>query len=421
MSDRLSTQESEGALPAGFAHDKHHSFWKLWSASGFSNLGDGIYQVVLPLLVVQITTSPARVAGVSMMLSLPWLVFALQAGSIVDRFNHRMILLWVSTGRFLLLSILTLAVLTGSISIGFLYVAALLLGIGETLVDTALASIIPSIVPKEKLQWANSRLTASQTVTNTFVGPPLAGFLAGLSFALATAASMGMYLLTTVALFWMPPMGERIRRQGDPHWLRHLTEGLRFLWNHRLLRSLTLFTAAMNFFWAGWSALLVLYAVKPGPMGLDEFGYSLLLTAMAVGGLLGSALCERVEKFLGVQKTLALDFLGTIALLGVPALTTSALAVSSATFLAGFGAALWVILVASIRQRQVPAGLLGRVYSGSRFISWGIGPIGAAVAGIFASIWGIRDLFAIGGIISFGLLVLFLIAVPARLLQSEAA
>src|SRR5574338_135453 len=122
MSDRLSTQESEGALPAGFAHDKHHSFWKLWSASGFSNLGDGIYQVVLPLLVVQITTSPARVAGVSMMLSLPWLVFALQAGSIVDRFNHRMILLWVSTGRFLLLSILTLAVLTGSISIGFLYV-----------------------------------------------------------------------------------------------------------------------------------------------------------------------------------------------------------------------------------------------------------------------------------------------------------
>src|SRR5262245_12129474 len=84
--------------------------WKLWAANGFSNLGDGLYQIVLPLLAVQLTDSPTRVATLSMMLSLPWLLFALQAGSIVDRFDRHKVMLWVTGGRVLLLLALTLAV-----------------------------------------------------------------------------------------------------------------------------------------------------------------------------------------------------------------------------------------------------------------------------------------------------------------------
>src|SRR5690349_12391517 len=57
------------------------NFWKVWSATSFSNLGDGLYQIVFPLLAIRLTTSPSLVAGVSLMLSLPWLIFALQAGS----------------------------------------------------------------------------------------------------------------------------------------------------------------------------------------------------------------------------------------------------------------------------------------------------------------------------------------------------
>jgi MFS family permease len=396
------------------------NFWKVWSANSFSNLGDGLYQVTLPLLAAQLTRSPSLIAALGVMSSLPWLIFALQAGSIVDRSDRRKIMLWVNGGRLVILSALTMAVMTGYASLLLLYAAALLLGLGETLVDTALTSIVPSVVWKERLTWANARLTAAQTVTNTFIGPPLAGFLAGLGFAIATGSSTLMYGMAGFALILMR-VSFRVSSQTDTHpkgW-GYVPEGLRFLWKDRIIRDLTLFTASMNLFWSGWGALIVLYAVRPGPMGLSELEYGIFLTAMAVGGLLGSVACEPLQKKLGTRNALALDFIGTILLVGVPALTANPFAVGAAAFFAGMGATVWVILVASIRQRLVPADLLGRVYSASRFISWGIGPIGALLAGFVAEAWGIRTMFAVGGVVSIGLLLLFLSLISPRMLHSQ--
>src|SRR5687767_12422324 len=179
------------------------NFWKIWSANGFSNLGDGLYQITLPLLAAQLTRSPSLIAMLGVMASLPWLIFALQAGSIVDRSDRRKVMLWVNGGRLLILAALTVAVMTGKASLPMLYVAALLLGVGETLVDTALTSIVPSVLSRERLTWANARITAAQTVTNTFIAPPLAGYLAGLGFAIATGSSTLMYLMAGLALILM--------------------------------------------------------------------------------------------------------------------------------------------------------------------------------------------------------------------------
>jgi MFS family permease len=407
--------------PAALARSSGISnFWKVWSANAFSNLGDGLYQITLPLLAAQLTRSPSLIATLGVMSSLPWLIFALQAGSIVDRSDRRKVMLWVNGGRLGILCLLTLAVLTENISLPMLYVAALVLGIGETLVDTALTSIVPSILSKDQLTRANARLTAAQTVTNTFLGPPMAGYLAGLGFAVATGSSTLMYTAAVFALLLMRGTF-RVSSQGktptnQSGWSR-ITEGLRFLWKARLIRDLTLFTAAMNLFWSGWGALIVLYAVEPGPIGLSEFEYGIFLTAMAIGGLLGSVVTERLQKNVGTRNALALDFVGTILLVGVPALTTNPFAVGAAAFYAGLGATVWVILVASIRQRLVPGELLGRVYSASRFVSWGIGPIGALLAGLVAEVWGIRTLFTMGGAVSIGLLALFLISISSRALE----
>jgi MFS family permease len=396
------------------------NFWKLWAANGFSNLGDGLYQILLPLIAVQLTDSPSRIATLSVMLSLPWLLFALQAGSIVDRFDRHKIMLWVTCGRAVLLSALTVAVMMNFISLPLLYVIAFLLGIGETLVDTALTSIVPSIVSKDRLNWANAQITAAQTVMNTFIGPPLAGFLAGVGFAFATGSSTLMYLSAGFALLLIRGrfFAATQHDSSTNHNLwPHLTGGIRFLWNNRLIRDLTLFTASMNIFWAGWGALLVLYAVNPGPMGLNEFQYGILLTVMAVGGLLGSIVVDPLQKRIGTRNALALDFIGTILLLGVPALTANAWIVGVSVFIAGVGASVWVILVASIRQQVVPRDLLGRVYSASRFISWGIGPFGATLAGLVAEIWGIRTMFAIGGLASVVTLLLLLNFIPSQTLH----
>src|SRR5687768_12914224 len=89
------------------------NFWKVWSANSFSNLGDGLYQITLPLLAAQLTRSPSQIALLGVMSSLPWLIFALQAGSIVDRSDRRKVMLWVNGGRLIILAVLTLAVMSG--------------------------------------------------------------------------------------------------------------------------------------------------------------------------------------------------------------------------------------------------------------------------------------------------------------------
>ncbi|HJQ14656.1 MAG TPA: MFS transporter [Anaerolineales bacterium] len=278
------------------------------------------------------------------------------------------------------------------------------------------------MVSKDSLTWANARITAVQTVTNTFLGPPLAGYLAGLGFAIAIGSSTLLYLMAGFALLLMRGSFRAVSQTKTPtgqRFWQHVTEGLRFLWKDHLIRDLTLFTASMNLFWSGWGALIVLYAVRPGPMGLSEFQYGIFLTAMATGGLLGSSVCERLQKSLGTRNALALDFIGTILLVGIPALTTNPFAVGAAAFFAGMGATIWVILVASIRQRLVPSELLGRVYSASRFVSWGIGPIGALLAGFVAELWGIQTMFAVGGVASVGLLFLFLNLISPQRLESS--
>lgn len=405
--------------------DSYRNFFKLWVANSSSNMGDGLYQFALPLVALQLTTSPGLVAGVNVMLTLAWPLFALQAGSIVDRTDRRKLMLGVNLARILAMLALTVSLLTGSASITLLYGVALLLGIGETLVDTSLTSMVPAVVPRQRLNWANSRIEAAQTVTNAFIGPPLAGYLAGLGLALATGVSALMYVAASMALTVMhgsfrPAPSSRAGPGGD-FW-RHLTEGLRFLWRHPLLRTLTLFTAAMNIFWAGWAAVLVLYMVSPGPVGLSKFEYGLLLTALAVGGISGSMLCGWLERRWGARSVMSLDIIGTALMLGVPALTTNPLAIGAATLMGGLGSAVWRILSASIRQSLIPDELLGRVYSASRLISWGVGPLGAALAGLLAELWGVRSVFAIGGVVNLALLVLFLRVVrPQVLANVEAA
>lgn len=397
------------------------NFWRLLSANSFSNLGDGLYQITIPLMAAQFTRSPTVVAGISIMLSLPWLVFALQAGSIVDRFDRRRVMLLVNSFRLLILLGLTFAVAVNFAPLPLLYTAALLLGVGETLMDTALTSIVPSLVSRDLLNWANARITAAQTITNSFVGPPLAGYLAGIGLTIATGVSASVYAFAGLILLFLHGTYSSATQEMakfDQHRRKHLTEGLRFLWKNRIIRNLTLFTASMNLFWAGWGALFVLYSVKPGPMRLTEFEYGMLLTGMAIGGLLGSVLCERIHKSIGTRNALILDFLGTMLLVGIPALTTNVWAVGIAVFVAGFGASIWVILVASIRQQVAPNFLLGRVYSASRFISWGVGPLGAALAAMIAELWGIRVMFAAGGLACIGLLLLFLKVFPAYVFET---
>src|SRR5215211_2963250 len=135
------------------------NFSRTLAASGFANLADGVFQVALPLLAVQLTRSPVLIAGVAVAARLPWLA-APVAGAFADRLDRRQSMVRVNLVRTVLLGGLALAVAADLASLPMLYAVALLLGVGETLFDTSAQSLLPAVVDRDDLTRANSRLFA---------------------------------------------------------------------------------------------------------------------------------------------------------------------------------------------------------------------------------------------------------------------
>lgn len=380
-------------------------YWRLWSASTVSNLADGIIKIGLPLVAVAYTSSPVLVAGVAVAFSLPWLLFALPAGALVDRLDRRRVMLAANTLRAALAGALALAMALDAGSIWLLYVVAFSAGAAETLYDTSAQSILPQLVSRELLPRANGRLHAAELTANQFIGPPLAGFLVAGGAAVALAGPAGLWAVA-VALLFLVGGRFRVEREGRTTLRADIAEGLRFLWRHRLLRTLAVMVGGGNFTTNAVFGVLVLYAVGPGSaIGLTEPGYGLLLTTIAAGIVLGSLVAARIERRLGRARALGVSVVTWSGIVGVPALTTSPFVIGAVFFVGGILLAVWNVITVSLRQRVTPDHLLGRVNSGYRLLAWGSMPLGAAAGGLLAELFGLRAVFAIMGVVAFSLLL----------------
>ena len=375
-------------------------YWQLWSASSLSNLADGLVKVELPLVAITLTDSPGLVSGVTLAVTLPWLLFALPAGALADRVDRRIAMVTANVVRAIGVAVLAVAVALGLESspaaIWALYAVALLLGTAETIYDTCAQSILPQVVARDQLPRANGRLLAAELTANEFVGPPLGGLLvaAGVAAAFATpsalwAAAVGTLLLLRGS-FAVPRTEERTTVRAD------VVEGLRYLWRHRLLRTLAAMTGLFNFATNATFAVFVLYAVGPhSTMGLTEVTFGLLFATIAAGNLIGALLADPIIRRLGRSRSLFLGILGGVGTVGIAAVTTIPLVIATAFLIGGFTNALWNVVAVSLRQRITPDRILGRINSSYRLVAWGTRPLGAAAGGLLGEFLGLRAVFAI--------------------------
>jgi MFS family permease len=393
------------------------SFNRLLGASALSNLADGVFQIALPLLAVTLTRSPALIAGVALAQRLPWLVMALPAGALADRLDRKRTMVRVDLLRVVVMGAIAAAVAADVAEIWLLYVAALVLGVGETLFDTAAQSILPSVVARDQLSAANGRLQGVELVANAFVGPSLGGLLAALALAGAFAASSGAYaiaalLLVGLAGSFRPPPSDQPKNMR-----REIAEGLRFVWRNPVLRTLGLMLGLTNLAFTAHQAVLVLYAT--GEMGLSEAGYGLMWTSSAVGGVLGSATAPWIERRVGRARSLLLAIAMFGLTLAVPAITANVPANVVALIVAAFGSVVWNVITVSYRQRITPDHLLGRMNSAYRLLGWGTMPIGAALGGVIAEVWGLRPTFAVAALLHIPLLLGFRVITEGRMEEAD--
>jgi MFS family permease len=398
------------------------NFRVLWLTSGAANLGDGLFKVTLPLVAVGETRSPALVANVTLAMTLPWAIFALPTGALVDRLDRRRLSVLAHTGRVAALGGLAVAATTHGARLPAIYGAAFVLGTCEVLANTAARALLPSLVGRSQLEGANARLLGTETVLNEFVGPPLAGVLVALSAALAFGATAGVFTLAAVAVLLL--RGSFRAQRAEP-WRKQLRAdllgGLAFIWRERILRTLSLSVAVMAGCWSAWTALLVVYAVSPGPVGLSTVGYGVLLTLLAAGGLAGTIAAPRLQRLGGARAVIVADIVTTALLFATPAATANRYLIGIAVAIGGFGSGMWNVVVASLSQRITPDELLGRAGAAASLVGWGTMPLGAALGGLLAGLVGIRPVLAGATVLTLGLLIpVALYITPANLLAAHS-
>ena len=397
-------------------------FRNLVVASAMSNVADGVFQVALPLLAVTLTSSPALVAGVALAQRLPWLVVALPAGALADRLDRRTTMIRVDLVRVVVMGALALAVALDSASMALIYVAAIVLGVGETLFDTASQSILPAVVGREHLSLANGRLQGVELTMNQFVGPPLGGVLAAAALASTFGLSSLAYLVAALAL---------VRIRGDFRPARDpdvrttmradIAEGLRFVWENPVLRTLGLMLGVTNMAFTAAMSVFVLFAVEPGPMGLSTAGYGFFVSSLAVGGVVGSWAGPWLERRFGRVRCLVVAIVAFGGTLAVPAITPTIAPNVVGFVVSGTAMLVWNVITVSLRQRITPDHLLGRMNAAYRLMGWGTMPIGALLGGALGEWFGLRTVFVAAALVHVPLLAGFAVVTEERIREAEAA
>ncbi|WP_407565088.1 MFS transporter [Streptomyces sp. 184] len=387
-----------------------------------TNLADGVVKMALPLLAVRAGGSPAQVTGVALAISLPWLLVALHAGVLVDRVDRRRLLWIVNVLRLLAMVPLLAAAASGGLSLGLLTAAGAAIGIADVVASTAATALVPAAVPPAGRDRANAWMAGAETVFSEFAGPFVGGLLIALGAGYALGATWAAYAAAALVLLLLvgrfragsvsaayetdaaaPPPATTVNGQ--------IAEGLRYLWRHRLLRSLSLILTVLSGTWGAWLALIPLYATRD--MGLTPGEYGVLLSALGIGGLLGAVTVTWLNRLLGRRRVMLADLFGTAAMAAVPALTADARAVAAAAFLGGLGGTLWTVNSRTVVQRAVPDAMLGRFSSANRMFAWGAMPLGAGLVGLLAELAGPRAAFGFFAVAS-ALTVPFFLRAAAR-------
>jgi MFS family permease len=376
-------------------------FNRLFSASVISNLSDGLLAVAAPLLAITLTKDPVLISMLSAFVMLPWLLFAIPIGLVVDRVDKRLLVTGTNSLRFVIAGLVALAISTDTITIYWLLLATFLIGICEVAADTAAQSLIPVILEKKNFERANSRLNIAETVIQNFVGAPLSGFLYATAIVLPFMLNSLGFLIAAIFVFLIPahlivtPQDQDKKEVQRDSFISEIKFGLNYLWNDKPLRRLVATTTSLGFFYSLSTSTMILFLTEV--LGLQAKYFGVLMAGAGSGAVLGGLVTPALSKKFGRGAILAVAiFVSSVTVL-FQGLAPNFWVFGLIGFISSFAITNWNILLMSCYQVLIPAELYGRIHGARRTFVWGVMPIGAFAGGVIAHS-GLRIPLIVGGI-----------------------
>ena len=378
------------------------AFNRMWAASIVSNLADGVLIAAAPLLAITLTDSTVLISTIGAMVMLPWLLFAMPIGVMVDRVDRRFILAGSNAIRSAVIGVMALGVATGHVTIYWLIISAFVIGVCEVATDTTAQSLIPQILKEEHYEKGNSRLQISETVIQGFIGSPLSGFLYALAiwlpfFINSIGYAVATLLALSIPIQYLQDVRVESAKEGKPHFIEDIKFGIKYLYNHKVLRRLVITTASIGVCYSAATATMVLFIIKE--LGLAPRYFGVILTIQGLGALLGAIVAPKASKRFGRSIMMTLGITGSSVLILIQGFSPNIYVFVALATLGGFSIAQWNILLMATYQTIIPNELYGRIHGTRRTLVWGLMPIGSLLGGVLAH-FNLRLPMYVGGVVA---------------------
>jgi len=400
----------------------HRDFRRLWAGDSLSQFGIMTTTLAVPLLAVRtLHATPFEVGLLTTFQYLAFLVVGLPAGAWVDRMRRRSVMITADLGRAALLGWIPLAAVLGVLSLAQVYVVVFAVGCLTVFFDVSYQSYLPFLVGRDDLVEANAKLQGTQSVAQV-AGPSVGGFLVqALTAPYAILANVGTFLWSASWVGAIRAREPRPERAPDSSLLREVREGIAFIVRHPVLRQVAGATGTANLWASAAQGMLIVLLART--LGLAAGVIGLLLSAGAVGGLLGALTARPLARRIGEGPVtwLSLGVASPLTLVQ-PFLhrnwTLGLFVVAQIGFSAG--AVIYNVTQVSFRQRLCPEHLLGRMNASMRFLVWGAMPLGGLLGGALGSAIGVRSTLLVAAI-GQSLAFLWLFFSPLRSLRTVTA
>lgn len=376
---------------------RHHDFRQLWAAETVSQVGTQVTQLALPVIAVSVlAATPLEMGFLTALETLAFLVIGLPAGAWVDRWRRKRVLVTGDLVRAVALTSVPVAWALGDLSLGQLFVVATVTGAATVFFDVAYQSYLPALVDRDQIVDGNGKLATSQSVAQV-AGPGITGLLLRVVSSPVLIAVDAVSFLLSAACIGRIRTPDRVPERADRRPLRtEIAEGLSFVVRHPL-RRIVACTGTSNLFSAITTALLVLFALRT--LGLSQSTLGLVLSAGAVGGLVGAVSGAPFARRVGEGRAIPLSVLVILpfsALTPLAVLGAPGVLLALSTFGFGWGSVAYNITQVSFRQRLCPPALLGRMNASVRFLVFGTMPLGGLLGGLLGSWLGVLPALWVG-------------------------
>ena len=399
-------------------------FRLMWLAASATSFGGQVTLLALPLTAVTLLdATPAQMGIMVALEALPFSLFSLHAGVLIDRMRKLPIIVACEVAICVALLAIPLAAMAHALTMTLLYVVSFLLGVVFVVVGSASQVYLTQLAGRERLIEANSLFLASESASR-LTGPGIAGLL--IQRLTAPIAILVDCLTFCVSLLLLTRIRDRedvpAKTPGASMW-REIRGGLALVLGHRILRPLTMVSMLWFLIFQGWMTLQTLYATRELGLSPGELGLAHMMGG--VGALLSASTAGRIARRIGAGPAIlagvATSAASWLLLAAVPAHGSALWTMGAALFVFDFGVTLYWICYASLRQAVTPDGMLGRMTSTMRFFTVAPGPLGALAAGHVAEIVGIRATFAAMGVIVAALIAVLYLATDLKRVPDVSA